>query len=381
MARFCTQCGKRLEDGEVCDCTSRKPNQEEMGNSFSPNQDSVNPTGYYSQSSVNPGEYGQQEYQQQNYYDPSGYGQQSQGGYGQPGYDSTGQSGYGQPGYDPTGQDGYGQPGYGQSGQGGYGQPGYGQPGQGGYGQPGYGQPGYGQQGQGPYGQNPYGNPGRSKEAEWLNEKKKALVAVTKNMFSEIGPILKRPVGRVKEIADSGSIAVGMEFMVTKLIITILMGLFNIWKLKSNAGIYEDYIEIPYLELLVLAVIFTIGIDMMNVLLMKAFAGAFGGHASFSAMISVVGARTMYDSMFILICGLLFLISIPAALFLALLAAILTPYIEYGGYHKCSNLSEDRVAYAYFVIKICMMVITFIVSALLVSGIVSRMEYMINSMF
>ncbi len=95
--------------------------------------------------------------------DPSAWGGQQQGQYGQSGpqpyYGGGQQQGYGQPGYGQSGpqpyygagqQQGYGQPGYGQQG---YGQPGYGQQG---YGQPGYGQPQYGQPG---YGQ-PYGPPG-----------------------------------------------------------------------------------------------------------------------------------------------------------------------------------------------------------------------------
>ena len=115
--------------------------------------------------------------------DPSAWGGQQQGQYGQSGpqpyYGGGQQQGYGQQGYGQQGygQQGYGQQGYGQSGpqpyygagqQQGYGQQGYGQQG---YGQPGYGQPGYGQPG---YGQ-PYGQPGYGGYGQQPPRKNRAL--------------------------------------------------------------------------------------------------------------------------------------------------------------------------------------------------------------
>ena len=202
-------------------------------------------------------------------------------------------------------------------------------------------------------------------------------MAVTKNMFSEILPILKRPVGRVREIAASNSPAVGLEFLVTKLVVTILIGLFIILRLKSALntpyGDVSQYVKIPYFQLFLIAVIFTIGIDLLNALLLKVFAGVFGGSASVSAMINVVGARAMYDCIFIIVGGILGLLSLPAGIFVSALAAVLTPYIEYGGLQGCGNLCEDRVAYAFFVTKICMAIITAILAFLLAAGIIQSL--------
>ena len=393
MARFCTQCGRRLEDGEVCNCTS----QGADNGAQTAGQDSFQNQGeeaqYYQQSSgqVNQGQENQGAYDAQAGYGQQGqeqYGQQNQGQYYQQGQEQYGQQNQGQ--YYQQGQEQYGQQNQGQYYQ--QGQEQYGQQNQGQYYQ--QGQEQYGQQNQGQYGQQnqgqyynqnqyynqqgypggQYGGQGRSREAEWLNEKKNAFVAVTKNMFSEIVPILKRPVGRVREIAGSNSPAVGLEFMVTKLVVTVLMGLIIILRAKSALdtpyGNISDHIEIPYFQLFLIAVIFTMGIDLLEALLLKVFAGVFGGNTSVSAMINVVGARAMFDSMFSILGGILGLLTPVAALFVAALAAVLTPYIEYGGMHACGNLSEDRVAYAFFVTKICMAVITFILAFILAAGII-----------
>ena len=65
--------------------------------------------------------------------------------------------------------------------------------------------------------------------------------------------------------------------------------------------------------------------------------------------------------------------SLPAGIFVSALAAVLTPYIEYGGLQGCGNLSEDRVAYAFFVTKICMGIITAILAFLLAAGVVQSL--------
>ena len=279
MARFCTQCGRKLEEGEVCNCTSQGAN----GSAQTAGQENYQSQGNYGGQAG----YGQQYYQQDQGQNGQQYYQQDQGQNSQQYY---------QQGQNQNSQQYYqqGQNPYGQQGQNPYGQQ-------------------YYQQGQNPYGQGPYnqgypGGQGRSREAEWLNEKKNAFVAVTKNMFSEILPILKRPVGRVREIAASNSPAVGLEFLVTKLVVTILIGLFIILRLKSALntpyGDVSQYVKIPYFQLFLIAVIFTIGIDLLNALLLKVFAGVFGGSASVSAMINVVGARAMYDCIFIIVGGI-----------------------------------------------------------------------------
>ena len=366
MARFCTQCGRKLEEGEVCNCTSQGAN----GSAQTAGQENYQSQGnyggqagygqqYYRQ---NQGQNGQQYYQQDQEQNGQQYYQQDQGQNSQQ-YYQQGQNQYSQQGQNSQQYYQQGQNPYGQQGQNPYGQQ-------------------YYQQGQNPYGQGSYnqgypGGQGRSREAEWLNEKKNAFVAVTKNMFSEILPILKRPVGRVREIAASNSPAVGLEFLVTKLVVTILIGLFIILRLKSALntpyGDVSQYVKIPYFQLFLIAVIFTIGIDLLNALLLKVFAGVFGGSASVSAMINVVGARAMYDCIFIIVGGILGLLSLPAGIFVSALAAVLTPYIEYGGLQGCGNLSEDRVAYAFFVTKICMAIITAILAFLLAAGVVQSL--------
>ena len=160
MAKFCTKCGRKLEEGEVCTCKSanqespqqiyaQPPQTEEYGSMAGSTegrrQDQSRQQGqYYNPNQQN--QYYNQGQQSGQYYDPN---QQNQ-------YYNQGQQG-GQY-YDPNQQNPY----YNQSQQGQY----------------------YNQNQQGPYnnqGQYYQGNgqyqQQRTKEAEWLYNKKDQLVA------------------------------------------------------------------------------------------------------------------------------------------------------------------------------------------------------------
>ena len=365
MAKFCTKCGRRLEEGKVCTCTQEQPQQAAPDYQFEQQvtpddgQQTVANNGeqYYQQEAVNGGQYYQQgqanggQYYQQGQADGGQYYQQGQADGGQ--YYQQGQANGGQ--YYQQGQANGGQ--YYQQNQA-YGDP-YNQQGQpygsqyNQQGQPYGGQ--YNQQGQ-PYG-NPYNQQGMTREAEWFNQKKDALVAGTKNMFSEIGPILKAPVSRVRQIAESNSPAVGVEFVVTKTVVFLLLVLIVIFKLKDMLGIAGEVVKIPYIKLILLTVLLTAGADFLEALLLKAFTALFNGATHFNAMLSVVGARTLYETLIIIVTGLLVLIYPIIGLVFYVFASLILPYVEFAGYQVAIQCDENKKPYAFFLVKICMAII------------------------
>ncbi len=365
MAKFCTQCGRRLEEGEVCTCRQQSQQTEpeyQLDQTVVLENEQQNLSGgSQDQPSGNQNQYNQQEqpYGTQNQYNQQGqpYGAQGQYSRQEQPYGAQGQ-------YDQQGQP------YGAQGQ--YSQQGqpYGAQNQSGQ----QGQP-YGPQGQYNYQGQPYGNPynqqGMTKEAEWLNQKKDALVAGTKNMFSEILPILKAPVGRVRQIAESNSPAVGVEFIVTKTIVFLLLLLIVIFKLKDMLGFAGDYIKIPYVKLILLTIILTAGVDFLEALLLKAFTALFNGATHFNAMLSVVGARTLYETLIVIVTGLLVLIYPTIGLVFYGFVSLILPYIEFSGYQASIQCDENRKPYAFFLVKICMAIIIGIVGGLMAGDIIT----------
>ena len=383
MAKFCTKCGRKLEEGEVCTCTSanreasqqiytQQPQTEEYG-SLTGETDGQQQKQYYNQ--------GQQQGQ---YYDPNQQNQyynqgQQQGQY----YDQNQQNQYYNQGqqqgqyYDQNQQNQYYNQGQ-QQGQ--Y----YDQNQQNQYYNQSQQQGQYYNQNQ----QNPYNNQGqyyqqRTKEAEWLYNKKDQLVAGTKNMFSEILPILKAPVTRVKAIADSNNPAVGIEFIATKMVVCLIFLLIVLLKIRGAVSGYSSYlnIKIPYFKSILCVILATAGIDVIDAVFLKVITALFGAKARFQAYIDVVGATDMFATFIIIIEGILIGIAPEIALvFFGILAPLVT-YIQFAQYRAVADIDEDKKPYAYFAAKLCFTIIAGLVVYLLVRSTLNSMAGgLINSL-
>ena len=339
MARFCTKCGRPLKEGEVCNCTAQN-----AGGAQNAGASQGQPGGRQNYQQGQPG--GRQNYQQgqpggQQYYQQGQPGGQQYYQQGQPG----GQQYYqqGQPGgqqYDQQGQPG-GQQYYQQ------------------------GQPG-GQQ---------YYQQGPTKEMEWLNKQKDAFVSGTKTMFSEIGPIIKAPVSRVRKISESNSPMVGIEFIVAKTIVFLVVVLIAMaiiaGKIESASHGYAE-VDMPYFRAILIVLIMTAGVDFLEAVIMKALTGAFGGRTNVNTMINIIGARAIYDTCVFLIVVILWLMAWEVAIGAFVLLSPISTFIQFAAYQGCvQQMNENRKPYAYFIAKLCMSVISALVVYLIARSIIS----------
>ena len=187
--KFCSYCGRQLNDDEVCTCP-----ESSRVNPMQTQPADQNTQSYYSQPQGQPyAQPAQNPYSQQAYAQPAQnpYAQQNQAPYGQT---QQSQAPYGQQAQNPYAQQGYGQNPYGQQPQNPYGQNPYGQPSQNPY-------------GQNPYGQNPYGQGSQQQYRQPSQFSKKA-----KNIFSDFLDILKAffksPKAAVESCQKSGSFVI-----------------------------------------------------------------------------------------------------------------------------------------------------------------------------
>ncbi len=305
MAKYCTKCGRKLEDGEVCNCTSQ---------SAGSTQNAEQQAGA-----------GQQQYQQ-------------------------GQSGATQQQYQ-QGQTGAVQQQYQQ-----------GQPGS---------QQQYYQQGQ---------PGGTTKESEWINRQKDVIISGTKNMFSEIIPILKAPVSRVREISAAGSSA-GLQLIIAKAVIFLVVMLIAMLVISSRIReISYGFvtIDMPYFQLILLTLLLTAGVDLLEAVLLKSITGAFKGMTNVNTMFNVIGGRCIYDTIVFLLVIILGIISWNAAFVVLIFATPISVYIQFSAYQGCVRMSENRRPYAYFLTKLCMSVISFLVVYLIIRNYISTiMNYIL----
>ena len=195
---------------------------------------------------------------------------------------------------------------------------------------------------------------------EWINNKTQKFVSGTKNMFSEILPVLKAPITHGRELMHSGSSAVGTEFIIAKCVLMILMMFLAVIKIKSNMGAWGDYIEVPYFKMIFGVIVLTAGLDFLEAVLMHGITVAFGGASNIRMMLSLIGVRALYHSIGMAAAGLLALVSGRVALVVFLVFMLMSSYVEHHLYVSVVKCGEDRKLYAFLIEKICLAVVCLI---------------------
>lgn len=361
MAKYCTKCGRKLEDGEVCNCTSQ--NTGATPNTAG-NQQAAQGAQQTYQNAQQSYQQNQQTYQnaQQSYQQSQQTYQQNQQAFqnGQQTYQQNQQA-------FQSGQQAYQQNQQAfQNGQQAYQQ----------------NQQTY-QNGQQFYQQNQQGGP--TKEAEWINRQKNAFVSGTKNMFSEILPILKSPVGRIRQISASANGKVGIQLIVSKAVIFLLVVIIALLMIanKINEASY-GFVEadIPYFSFIFVTLILTAGIDFLEAVILKALSGAFGGITNVNTMFNVIGARCIFDVFILVITVILGLMAWEIAFVAFSLLSPISLYIQFSAYQGCVNMKEDKKPYAYFIAKVCMSIISALVVYLIIrTSLNAAMDSILGGMF
>ena len=237
MARFCTQCGRRLEEGEVCNCTQQNQNTAQ------------------SQSTAVPGAGSQQQSGSQQYNQGMNGGQQSAPYTNYQGGRQQNQAAGGQQQYQGANYQQYNQ----------------------------------GMNSNQQYGQGMNGG----QQSQWAGMNSQQMkqmgaqaMAGARNMFREVLPILKRPVTETRRIAAGNSPLVGLELIGLKALIILIIVLIAASRIS---GISNGMIQMPYFKLIILTLLLTVGIDALEAVLLNAFAGMFKGSTNINAMFCVVG--------------------------------------------------------------------------------------------
>ena len=280
MARFCTKCGRPLQEGEVCNCTAQNAGGTQQSQA------------------------GGQQYRQQRQPGVQQYYQQGQ----------------------PGGQQYYQQ----------------GQPGGQQY------QQQYQQQGQ---------QGGMTKEAEWLNRQKDVIMSGTKSMFSEIGPIIKSPVSRVKELAASNNAMIGIQFIVAKTIIALIMILIYLAVMQGKLDDLGGVVDMPWFKAIMTTLFLTAGVDFLEAYFLKIFTGVFNGNTNYNAMLTVIGARAIYDTIILVLVIFLMLLSMKVGIGFNMLFSPIIVFVQFAAYRSCVRLDENKKPYAYFIAKICISIV------------------------
>lgn len=236
------------------------------------------------------------------------------------------------------------------------------------------------------------GNMRGSREAEWAREKGTEALGSAKTFLGAAGSVLKRPVSEAVRMSGDCTGKSGLRFITVKAIFTtiivLILSMITAGKIASASNGYFSFFDIkmPYLTLIVLSLIATIGFDMIKVGIMTMMTKAFGGSAAPKAMYSVVGVQAVFDLLITAVICVLMIISpsiaTVVAFTLGLVYAIgLTHFVGYASYTAVTNMDKDKRVYAFWIIIILLVIVALVICLLVGVGVVEKIESIVNSSY
>lgn len=400
MARFCTNCGRELQEGESCDCQNRMIREERetdagaKGAEQRSGQRDNYRQGVYRQGGYERGNYRQEPYRREGFPSDT-YGQRPgqqneyfQGGYRQGNYS---QGGYRQ---EPNPQGNYHQELY-------WGEVGRQKRRQESHQSRGYRSDTYpqGDYRQGPnsqsgYNQEPYRQEYYQDVNEWkgdgrqnlhqsaFNEKrqnggKEDLFRHTRNIFAQIPALLSRPDTTIRTISKQNSSILGLEMLSVQPILILLSALFLNQKMKSLS---YGMVELPVLKIFLLSLVGVFAVAYLEAAVLMLMAKAFRGQTTIHKMICTVGYKYLINSLATLISSLLFSISsrillLPAVIILIL--GMLASYLFFvEGYRNAVEINPDRRLYALLTGELIFYILIVVIVFFLLVSVISSLPLM-----
>ena len=321
---YCTKCGKKLEDGEVCTCTQTgaAPQMRPVQHTQQPVQpekadQNIQAEHYTSQRAQQPRQNSQSTQQ------PRQNSQSAQ----QPRQNSQSTQ----------------QPRYTQQAQ-------------------------YTRQGQ--PGQNPQSAP-RSVDTEKMKEKGTEILAMLKEMALDAVDVLKRPVSKSELMAADGSVKPGLRLLIAKCVIFLIMIMILFMRLNSEL---DGILGLPYASAIILTLLLTVGLDSLEAWLLKVLSGAFKCETSVNAMFSVVGVKAVFGTVITVISAILMMASQGLGIAVFLAASFVVPFAEYASYRNVTDGDENKKVFAFAIVKICVIIAALLVTYLLGKDMISSLQ-------
>ena len=334
MARFCTRCGKKLEDGEVCTCSQQSIPNQPLQTGSNPNQQAAARMGQQTDPNVN-----------QQYRQPGpGMGQQA----------------------GPNMNQQYRQPGPGMGQQAG---------------------PNVNQQ----YRQVP---PNVSQYQSYQRRAARMqgtdVKAEAKNIAAKALFMFKKPVTGARQFTNPGSI-MGIELIAVKAVLSLILVILTTAILfgkvnKLAGGFLGDLgLKAPYFQLIVMTLFLTAGLDFLDALLLKLLSGS--RKLNYNCMTINVSVRVVYEIFGTAIGGLFILLGaameavvmMVIGLFVIAGFSIIPPYAQFAAYYVVVDNTENGKVFRYVLSKVIQAVAVFLLMAVLANTVVQDVVNMISS--
>lgn len=193
---------------------------------------------------------------------------------------------------------------------------------------------------------------GKSVDTDAIKEKSGEIAGKLKKGFLDIARVWKNPVEVTREWVEEDRKKNGLKYMIIKAVLVLMIALCASAYLMSNLGYLGSYIGIPYGSILFLVLVFTIGADLLETVLLDILGKAFHGKAKSNAMFAVVGVRVVYDLTILVATAILVLLTEKLGWYVGGALLLLEVYVEFAAYGVSIDMEESRKIYAYFFAKL-----------------------------
>ena len=381
MAKFCTKCGKKLMDGEVCDCT-RSQAADPQDKTVVLNTENVQNT---QRAAGSPEENYEQRIRQQQ----AAQGQPYQNGPQNQQWQNGPQNQQWQNG--PQGQPYQNGPQNQQWQNGPQGQQWQNGP--------------QGQQWQnGPQGQQWQNSP----QSQWFSEKKDQIVKNAKNLFAQLGPLLKKPDTTLKELGKSNNSLISLEMIGLHAVMVLIM----ILVLGSKFSIPKEMREwtdtsslFPTFQMILINILMIVGVAYLQAFLLKAFSKKMYQEPTLNQTLLVSGVSSLVKFFGAAVNMLLILIFVPSIkgmassafgsassasglmwglgliLLVQALVSLVTMVFEFKAYQCVVNGDEDKKVWTFILTKVIVGLIVVLIYWLMMKSLGAGLMDALESLF
>lgn len=196
----------------------------------------------------------------------------------------------------------------------------------------------------------------------------------TKLFVGKIIPILKNPVEELKNIAMTNDVTMGLQMVISNIILTLLVLIIAMAGIRSKLGDLAEYVSIPYVKIVLLGTITVAAVYFAMAGILLAITKIFvkDSDVTFAQMITIVGGKALYD-MGVLVIGILFmLLNTGLGLFLIAAGSVFTYLIMVVTYCSIVWMQESKKVYVLAITYFCMMVVAYLIVRILLGSMVEE---------
>jgi hypothetical protein len=217
----------------------------------------------------------------------------------------------------------------------------------------------------------PYGANMQNQYSEFGNKIKQS----GNNIFKDIIDLFKNPIGTTARIANEDNIVAPLTMVIFNIAVVFIFSVLCMIIVRVNVGEYNSWLSIPYVRIVIgltlLSAMFDFGLAGIMLLSQKVF---FREQTSFAKTLTVVGTKVMLDSVFLVVGILLAFVSAPFGSVVYCVGMIFTALMMIMSYQKVCTLSDVKKFYSYLVTVVIMAIVMGIIYLLIAFSIADSLR-------